>query len=69
VEFVPGVKLVGEAFEEYWRKIPNIKRMEFYRRHAPLIHHPPRTHPGSTTGSINGTVTDTSGAALPGVPA
>lgn len=29
VEFVPGVRLVGEAFEEYWRKVPNIKRMEF----------------------------------------
>jgi peptide/nickel transport system substrate-binding protein len=30
VDFVPGVKLVGEAFEEYWRKVPNIKRIEFY---------------------------------------
>lgn len=30
VEFVPGVKLVGEAFEEYWRKVPSIKRLEFY---------------------------------------
>ena len=30
VEFVPGVKFVGEAFEEYWRKVPQIKRMEFY---------------------------------------
>ncbi len=30
VEFVPGVRLVGEAFEEYWRKVPNIKRMEFH---------------------------------------
>jgi peptide/nickel transport system substrate-binding protein len=30
VEFVPGVKLVAEAFEGYWRKIPSIKRMEFY---------------------------------------
>lgn len=30
VEFVPGVKLVGEAFEEYWRKVPNIKRIEIY---------------------------------------
>jgi len=29
VEFVPGVKLVVEAFEDYWRKVPNIKRMEF----------------------------------------
>lgn len=29
VEFVPGVRLVGEAFEDYWRKVPNIKRMEF----------------------------------------
>jgi len=33
VEFVPGVKLVGEAFEEYWRKVPHIKRIEFY--HVP----------------------------------
>jgi peptide/nickel transport system substrate-binding protein len=30
VEFVPGVKLVGEAFEDFWRKVPHIKRMEFY---------------------------------------
>ncbi len=29
VEFVTGVRLVGEAFEEYWRKVPSIKRMEF----------------------------------------
>ena len=29
VEFVPGVKLVGEAFEDYWRKVPNIKKIEF----------------------------------------
>ncbi len=30
VEFVPGVKLVGEAFEQFWRKVPRIKRMEFH---------------------------------------
>ena len=30
VEFVPGMKLVGEAFEGYWRKVPAVKRMEFY---------------------------------------
>jgi peptide/nickel transport system substrate-binding protein len=30
VEYVPGVKLVAEAFEGYWRKAPNIKSMEFY---------------------------------------
>jgi peptide/nickel transport system substrate-binding protein len=30
VEFVTGVKLVGEAFEQFWRKTPRIKRMEFY---------------------------------------
>jgi peptide/nickel transport system substrate-binding protein len=30
VEFIPGVKLVGEAFEQYWRKVPKIRRMEFY---------------------------------------
>jgi peptide/nickel transport system substrate-binding protein len=30
VEFVTGVKLVGEAFEDYWRKVPHIKRMEFH---------------------------------------
>jgi peptide/nickel transport system substrate-binding protein len=29
-EFVPGVRLVAEAFEDYWRKVPSIKRMEFY---------------------------------------
>jgi len=26
---VAGVKLVGEAFEDFWRKVPQIKRMEF----------------------------------------
>ena len=30
VEFVPGVRLVGEAFEDYWRKVPHIKRIEFH---------------------------------------
>ena len=30
VEFETGVKLVGEAFEDYWRKVPSIKRMEFH---------------------------------------
>ncbi len=29
VEFVPGVRVVGEAFEGFWRKVPNVKRMEF----------------------------------------
>jgi len=29
VEFVPGVRLVAEANEEYWKKVPHIKRMEF----------------------------------------
>ena len=27
VEFLTGVRLVGEAFEDYWRKVPHIKRM------------------------------------------
>ena len=30
VEFVTGVRLVGEAFEDYWRKVPHIKRIEFH---------------------------------------
>jgi peptide/nickel transport system substrate-binding protein len=30
VEHVPGVKLVAEAFDGYWRKTPHIKRMEFF---------------------------------------
>ena len=30
VEFSAGVRLTGEAFEGYWRKVPHIKRMEFY---------------------------------------
>jgi peptide/nickel transport system substrate-binding protein len=30
VEFVAGVRLVGEAFEEYWRKVPHVRRMEFH---------------------------------------
>ena len=29
VEFETGVRVVGEAFEDYWRKSPNIKRLEF----------------------------------------
>lgn len=29
VDFVAGQILVGEAFVDYWRKIPGIKRMEF----------------------------------------
>ncbi len=28
VEFTPGVKLVAEAFEGFWRKVPSIKRIE-----------------------------------------
>ncbi len=28
VEFVSGVRLVVEAFEDYWRKVPHIKRIE-----------------------------------------
>jgi peptide/nickel transport system substrate-binding protein len=27
VSFTPGVELVMEAFEPYWRKIPSVKRM------------------------------------------
>ena len=30
VEFVAGVKLVGEAFDQFWRKVPKIKRIELY---------------------------------------
>ena len=30
VEFISGVKLVGEAFEDFWRKVPHIKRIESY---------------------------------------
>ncbi len=30
VEFVPGVRLVVEAFDGYWRKVPHIKRIEFH---------------------------------------
>jgi peptide/nickel transport system substrate-binding protein len=30
VEFVSGVKLVGEAFEDFWRKVPHVKRIESY---------------------------------------
>src|SRR5262249_13370761 len=29
VSFTPGVELVLEAFEPYWRKTPNIKRLVF----------------------------------------
>jgi peptide/nickel transport system substrate-binding protein len=30
VEFKPGVVFVGEAFENYWRKVPKVKRLEIY---------------------------------------
>jgi peptide/nickel transport system substrate-binding protein len=30
VEFRPGVRIVGEAFEGYWRKTPKVKRLEYY---------------------------------------
>jgi peptide/nickel transport system substrate-binding protein len=30
VEFVAGSRLVGEAFEGFWRKVPHIKRIEFH---------------------------------------
>jgi len=30
VEFEAGVKIVGEAFEDYWRKTPSVKRLEVY---------------------------------------
>jgi peptide/nickel transport system substrate-binding protein len=30
VEFVAGQKLVAEAFEGFWRKVPPIKRLEFH---------------------------------------
>ena len=29
VEFKPDQRMVGEAFEGFWRKVPNIKRIEF----------------------------------------
>jgi peptide/nickel transport system substrate-binding protein len=35
VEFVPGVKLIAEAFEQYWRKVPHVKRIEFYNVSEP----------------------------------
>ncbi len=35
VEHVPGVKLVAEAFDGYWRKTPNIKRLEFFNTPEP----------------------------------
>lgn len=30
VEFKAGIVLVGEAYENYWRKIPHVKRLELY---------------------------------------
>ena len=30
VEFKPGIVFVGEAFENYWRKVPKVKRLEIY---------------------------------------
>jgi peptide/nickel transport system substrate-binding protein len=30
VEFVSGVRMVGEAFEGFWRKVPQVKRLEIY---------------------------------------
>ncbi len=30
VEFTPGQRVVGEAFEGFWRKVPKVKRLEIY---------------------------------------
>jgi peptide/nickel transport system substrate-binding protein len=30
VEFKPGISFVAEAFESYWRKVPNVKRLEYF---------------------------------------
>jgi peptide/nickel transport system substrate-binding protein len=30
IEYKPDGRIVGEAFEAFWRKSPNIKRMEYY---------------------------------------
>lgn len=30
VEFKPDVRFIGEAFKDYWRKVPNVKRIEYY---------------------------------------
>jgi len=30
VEFKAGIVFVGEAFENYWRKVPKVKRLEIY---------------------------------------
>lgn len=35
VEFMAGVRIVAEAFEDYWRKTPHIKRMEFLMVNEP----------------------------------
>ena len=39
VSFTPGVELVLEAFDQYWRKAPNVKRIDLAvdprRDHAP----------------------------------
>src|SRR5439155_5543056 len=29
VSFTPGIELVLEAFDQYWRKIPSVKRLVF----------------------------------------
>ena len=29
VSFTPGVELVLEVFDQYWRKTPNVKRLVF----------------------------------------
>jgi peptide/nickel transport system substrate-binding protein len=30
MEFKPDMRIVGEAFDDFWRRAPNIKRMEIY---------------------------------------
>ena len=35
VEFKPGVRIVGEAFEGFWRKVPKVKRLEYNMVIAP----------------------------------
>jgi peptide/nickel transport system substrate-binding protein len=38
VSFTPGVELVMEAFEGYWRKTPNVKRLVFKRGELDIVY-------------------------------
>ena len=52
VSFTPGVELVMEAYEGYWRKVPSVKRLVF-RACPTRPRAPPRSRPATWTSSTS----------------